>query len=117
MPDFERFKPVPHLARAIQQAAPPGARVGWYRRVSTPSLVFYLRRRVDHVLEAPDLSAFFKDPSPAYCVMREEEYERNKGSIGVPTFLLAASPYFDGPFGDLIKRRPLPNMVVVTNRR
>jgi len=124
LPDFERYKPVPHLARAIQQVAVPGDRVGMYW-VSTPSLVFYLRRHVDqiaHVDQAVDvaeISAFFKGSSAAYCVMRQEDYENIKTSIGVPTSVLAASPRFDAQFRDFrdfLDRRPPPNLVVVTNR-
>jgi 4-amino-4-deoxy-L-arabinose transferase-like glycosyltransferase len=117
MPDFERFKPVPHLAQAIEQVAVPGARVGMFRRVSTPSVVFYLRRRVDHVFDEEALAAYFKDPSPTYCVMRQEEYERVQPLIGAPSFVLATAPYVDAQLRDLLDRRPLPNMIVVTNRQ
>jgi len=115
LPDFERYKPVPHLARAIEQTAAPGARVGTYR-VATPSLVFYLRRHVDQLFDVSEVSAFFKGPSAAYCVMRQEEYEPIKTLIGVPTSVLATSPRFDGQLRDFLARRPLPNLVVVTNR-
>jgi 4-amino-4-deoxy-L-arabinose transferase-like glycosyltransferase len=115
LPDFERYKPVPHLARAIQQAAVPGARVGTYR-VATPSLTFYLRRHVDQMFDVSEVSTFFKSPSVAYCVMRQEEYEPIKTLIGVPTSVLAASPRFDAQLRDFFDRGPLPNLVVVTNR-
>ena len=115
LPDFERYKPVPHLARAIRQVAVPGDRVGTYR-VGTPSLVFYLRRHVDQMFDVPEASAFFKGPAAAYCVMPQEDYERTKALIGVPTSVLAMSPRFDAQLGDFLYRRPLRNLVVVTNR-
>ena len=116
LPDFERYKPVPHLARAIEQVEVPGARVGTYR-VATPSLVFYLRRHVDQMVDVAELSTFFRDSSAAYCVMPQEDYERTKARIGVPTSVLASSPRFDAQLHDFLTREPLPNLVVVTNRR
>ena len=116
LPDFERYKPVPHLARAIQQAGVPGARVGTYR-VATPSLTYYLQRHVDQMFDVAELSTFFRDSSAAYCVMPQEDYERTKALLGVPTSVLASSPRFEAQLRDFLTREPLPNLVVVTNRR
>ncbi|MEI6668740.1 MAG: glycosyltransferase family 39 protein [Acidobacteriota bacterium] len=115
LPDFERYKPVPHLARAIQAAAAPGDRVGMYR-VATPSLTFYLRRHVDQMFDLSEVAAFFRSSPGAYCVMRQEEYEPIRALIGVPTVALAASPRFDAQLRDFLDAGPLPNLVVVTNR-
>jgi hypothetical protein len=115
LPDFERYKPVPHLARAIQQVALPETRVAMHKG-SPPSLVFYLRRHIDQPFDATEVSAFLKGPVAAYCVMQQEEYERMKPLIGVPTSVFAASPRFDAQLRDFLERKPLPNLVVVTNR-
>jgi 4-amino-4-deoxy-L-arabinose transferase-like glycosyltransferase len=116
LPDFERYKPVPHLARAIEQAAGPGARVGTYR-VATPSVVFYLRRHVDQMFDVAQLSGFFKDSSDAYCVMPREDYDRTRDLIGVPTSVLASAPRFEAQLRDVLEQKPLPTLVVVTHRR
>ena len=115
MPDFERYKPVPHLAAAIAAQASPGARVGTWR-VATPSLVFYLRAHVDQMFDDAQVAAFFRDHAEAYCVMREEEYAAVKDRIGVPTRVMASSPRFDAQVGDFLDRAPLRTLVVVTNR-
>ena len=115
LPDFERYKPVPHLARVIQTVAAPGARVGTYL-VATPSLTFYLRHHVDQMFDVSAISAFFKEPSAAYCVMRQSDYEPIKALIGVPTSVIAVSPYVDAQLRDVLDRKPLPNLVVVTSR-
>ncbi|MCX6546219.1 MAG: glycosyltransferase family 39 protein [Acidobacteria bacterium] len=114
LPDFERYKPVAHLARAIQQVAAPGSRIGTYL-VATPSVVFYLQRHVDQMFDVPTVSEFFAGGSPAYCLMTQEEYERIKPLLRAPTFVLASSPRFDAQLRDIITTAPLPNLVVVAS--
>jgi 4-amino-4-deoxy-L-arabinose transferase-like glycosyltransferase len=115
LPEFERYKPVPHLARAIERMAPAGARVGMHKG-SPPSLVYYLRRHIEQPYTAEDLTAFFMRPGPGYCVMTEEEYGRLQTAIGVPTAIVAASPRFDAQLDDFLSRRPMRNLVVATQK-
>ncbi len=115
LPDFERYKPVPRLAQAIEQQGSPHARVGTYK-VGAPSLVFYLRRHVAEMFGESQVRDFFREHPDAYCVMPDAEYEAIRSTLGVPTRVLAASPRFDAQLRDFLSRSPLPNLVVVTNR-
>lgn len=115
LPDFERYKPVPNLARAIEQAAQPGARVGTYR-MATPSLVFYLRRHVDQMFDPSQLASFFRDHQGAYCVIRGEDLDTVKANLGIPVRVVAAADRVDGQLRDFFGPGPLPTLVVVTNR-
>jgi 4-amino-4-deoxy-L-arabinose transferase-like glycosyltransferase len=116
MPDFERYKPVPHLARAIEAADPPAVRVATYR-YATPSLVFYLRRHVDELLDEQQLVGFFAQFPGGYCVMRAEDYPTAQRVLGVPTRVVADTPRFDIKLPDIVARVPLPRLVLVTRER
>jgi hypothetical protein len=115
LPDFERYKPVPHLARVIEAATPPAPRVATYR-YATPSLVFYLRRHVDELLDAQQLADFFAENPGAFCVMRAEDYPAARNALSVPTRVVADTPRFDVKLPDLLARSPLPRLVLVTSR-
>jgi len=115
LPDFERYKPVPHLARAIETADPPAARVATYR-YATPSLVFYLRRHVDELLDERQLVEFFARDPGAYCVMRAEDYPAVQRALSLPMHVVADTPRFDVKLPDLLARTPLPRLVLVTGR-
>ena len=115
LPDFERYKPVPHLARAIEAADPPAPPVATYR-YATPSLVFYLRRHVDELLDERQLVDFFAQNPGAYCVMRAEDYPALRRVLDVPTRVVADTPRFDVKPPDILARLPLPRLVLVTSR-
>jgi hypothetical protein len=50
LPDFERYKPVPKLAAVVEAQPVRADRVGTFK-VAAPSLVFYLRRHVDQMVD------------------------------------------------------------------
>jgi hypothetical protein len=114
LPDFERFKPIPRAARAIQQLQPQPSAVGTYR-LAAPSLVFYIRRHVDQMLDEAELRAFFASHPDAVCVMPAEEYQRVRAALPVPTRVIARGPRFDVRLSDILARRPLPEVVAVAS--
>jgi 4-amino-4-deoxy-L-arabinose transferase-like glycosyltransferase len=113
LPDFERYKPVPQLARAIAQAPGPLPAVGTYR-IAVPSLVFYLERHVSELFDEAQLTAFLLGHPDAMCVMRAEDYEVVKDRLPVPTRIMASAPRFDAKLGDFFERGPMPTLVLVS---
>ena len=112
LPDFERYKPVPQLARVIEQQPARPEAVGTYR-IAAPSLVFYLRRHVVQMVDEHQLEAFLSSHPDGVCVMPEEEYAAVKSRLPRPTRVLASAPRFDARLSDFLARGPLPNLVLV----
>ena len=52
LPEFERYKPVPEFSRVLQERLQPGDVVTHYQ-VSLPSMVYYLRRHVEQIVDDP----------------------------------------------------------------
>jgi 4-amino-4-deoxy-L-arabinose transferase-like glycosyltransferase len=113
LPDFERYKPVPQLARVIQQISGPRPIVGTYL-VAAPSLVFYLRQHVTEMFDEGQLSVFLTSNANALCVMRDEDYDTVRSRIAVPMRVVARAPRFDAGLLDFLGRSPLPGLVLVT---
>jgi len=114
LPDFERYKPVPQLARAIQQISGPPPIVGTYL-VAAPSLVFYLRQHVTQMFDEEQLKAFLRSYPDALCLMRDEDYDTVRSRVGVPMRVVARAPRFDAGLLDFLGRSPLPGLVLVTS--
>jgi 4-amino-4-deoxy-L-arabinose transferase-like glycosyltransferase len=112
LPDFERYKPVPHLARAIEQQPARPSAVGTYK-VAAPSLVFYLRRHVVQMFTEEQLRAFLDAHPDGVCVMPEEEYAAASASLRVPTHVIASARRFDARLGDFLARTPARRLVLV----
>jgi 4-amino-4-deoxy-L-arabinose transferase-like glycosyltransferase len=113
LPDFERYKPVPHLARAIEQQPDRPSAVGTYR-VAVPSLVFYLRRHVVQMFSEEQLQAFFAAHPDGMCVMPEEEFETVGPRLPVPARVVASAQRFDARLSDFLARTPARRLVLVT---
>jgi 4-amino-4-deoxy-L-arabinose transferase-like glycosyltransferase len=113
LPDFERYKPVPHLAAAIARQPAAPAAVGTYR-IAAPSLVFYLRRHVVQMFEEEELRAFLALYRDGVCVMPEEEFEAIKASLPGPARVIASARRFDARLGDFLARTPARRLVLVT---
>jgi hypothetical protein len=116
LPDFERYKPVPHLARAIEQqpARPPA--VGTFR-IAAPSLVFYLRRHVVQMVDEEQLKAFLSGSPDGVWVMPAEDYEAVSARLPVPTRIIASATRFDARLSDFLGRTPPRQLVLVTAAR
>ena len=113
LPDFERYKPVPHLARVIErQPARPSA-VGTYK-IAAPSLVFYLRRHVVEMFDEAQLEAFLAGYPDGVLVMPAEDYEAIRARLPLPTRIIAGAQRFDARLGGLLSSKPLPRLVLVT---
>jgi 4-amino-4-deoxy-L-arabinose transferase-like glycosyltransferase len=113
LPDFERYKAVPQLARAIQQIPGPRPAVGTYK-VAAPSLVFYLRQHVTQMFDEGQLSVFLTGNPTALCVMTDEDYDAVRARVAVPMRIIARAPRFDARLTDFLGHAPLPGLVLVT---
>jgi len=116
LPDFERYKPVPHLANAVLAIAPRPSAVGTFR-IAAPSLVFYLRRHVDQLFADEELAAFFAAHPDGVCVMPGADYARVRTRLAVPTRVIASGLRVEVRVGDILARRPLPEVVLVARYR
>jgi hypothetical protein len=113
LPDFERYKPVPHLARVIAQSPVPPSAVGTYK-VAAPSLVFYLRRHVVQMFDEEELEAFLAAHPDGVCVMPAEDYEAVKTRLPAATRAIASAPRFETRLADLLMHGPASQLVLVT---
>jgi 4-amino-4-deoxy-L-arabinose transferase-like glycosyltransferase len=113
LPDFERVKPVPHLASVIERQSVPPSAVGTYR-IAAPSLVFYLRRHVVEMFDEEHLEAFLAGHPDGVWVMLAEDYEAVSARLPVPTRIMASAPRFDARLTGFLARTPLPRLVLVT---
>ncbi|MFO7694376.1 MAG: glycosyltransferase family 39 protein [Vicinamibacterales bacterium] len=116
LPDFERYKPVPHLARAIEQQPVRPPAVGTYR-IAAPSLVFYLRRHVVQMVDEEQLEAFLSGYPDGVCVMPAEDYESIGARLPVPTRVIASAPRFDARLSDFLGRTPPRRLLLVSAAR
>ena len=112
LPDFERYKPVPQLARVIQERASPGAAVGMYK-VPAPSLVFYLRRHVTQMFGEEQLRAFLSHHADVYLVMTDDDYRAVSRGLDTPLRIIARAPRFEAQLADFLNRSELPSLLLV----
>ena len=115
LPGFERYKPVPAFARTLEERLASGDEVVTYDE-ALPSLVFYLRRRVDPYFDAGQLVARFGTGRTVYAVLSADNYRALAGQLPEPTCVLARRPTFDVKLKNMLAQHPLPELVVVTNR-
>jgi 4-amino-4-deoxy-L-arabinose transferase-like glycosyltransferase len=114
LPDFERYKPVPKLAAVVEAQPVRPERVGTFR-VAAPSLVFYLRRHVDQMVDEGQLIAFFSQGGRGYCVVKDNDYAAVRDRLPMKTRIVAASPLFDARLSDFIEAGGRqPSMLLVT---
>jgi len=114
LPSFARYQAVPAMADEIRSRAGVGARVGYYR-MALPSLVYYLDRPVFEIFEPSQVIEVFSGPE-VYCLMAARDYETVRETLPVPTCVLARAPFFDVKIGNVIERRPLPELLLVSNQ-
>lgn len=115
LPSFEPYKPVPRLTEFLQPRVAPDDVIAHYS-VALPSMVYYMRRHIDVTYDLATFLQMLRQPRRVYGILWTEEYERLKGEIGVPTCALHQVPSFNVKIGAMIERKPLPHLVVITNR-
>ena len=115
LPSFEKYKPVPSITAALEPRLSPEDVVAHYS-VSMPSMVYYLRRHVEVTYDPETFLGLMRGPKRVYGVLWTEDYERLKDAFGVPTCAIHHTPAFNIKIGAVIRREPLPTVVVISNR-
>ena len=84
--------------------------------MALPSLVYYLRHRVDTYFEKQALIDALHTNRRVFVVLRERDYEALAPSIGTPTCVIDRFQTFDVKLRAILRREPLPQLVLITNR-
>ena len=115
LPDFERYKTVRPLVRAIESRASSTAVTGYYR-VAFPSMVFYLQRPVLELVDPRQLSEAFSSSTDVYLLMTETDYRAIRETLPVPTYVVDRHPLFDVTLRNVLAGTALPQVLLVSNR-
>jgi 4-amino-4-deoxy-L-arabinose transferase-like glycosyltransferase len=120
LPSFERYKPVPALTAALQRegAGPDDAIIHFM--VSLPSMVYYLERHIDIYVDLGPFLEALKTDKRVFIVLTAEAYEALKGPFkdhyGVTTCVLHRQPTINFKMREVLGRKPLPELLLITNR-
>jgi hypothetical protein len=115
LPSFERYKPAPAISRVLAPRLGPDDAVAYYE-VALPSLVYYLRHRVDTYFEKQALIDALHTPRRVFVVLSERDYQSVEPTIGAPTCVVDRFETFDVKLRSILRREPLPRLVLITNR-
>jgi 4-amino-4-deoxy-L-arabinose transferase-like glycosyltransferase len=114
LPDAERLKPVPSLAREVVARAGSEARLGFFNMV-LPSFVYYTGRPVAEISGLDDAVRFFGDHADAWVMTGEREWTLLQDRM--PGLCVAARrPLFEARGSDILRDRPPVDVLIVTNR-
>jgi 4-amino-4-deoxy-L-arabinose transferase-like glycosyltransferase len=118
IPELERLKPVPVIARTLQARATPGAPIAYCNMDGLTSLVYYTRTSIaslDCVNDVGPAEEFLTQHAEAWIVTSAQDW--NALRPRVPAACEAARlPLFDVRMRDLMARQPPPDVVLVTNK-
>lgn len=112
LPYFERFKPVAPLAAAAARRN-PAAHVVQYR-TPLPSMVWYLDKPVEEVIDLPVLQQRLARPGETLVLLKASDYAGVQ-SIA-PTCIVDRRPLLDVKLREIIGGTALPEMLLVSNR-
>jgi 4-amino-4-deoxy-L-arabinose transferase-like glycosyltransferase len=115
LPDFERFKPVPGFAQTLSGRLQPGDALITYDE-ALPSLVFYLRRRVDPYFLPEEVFDRFRAGRTVYAILSNENYAEIGPRLGVTTCVIDRRPTFDVKLKNMLNRDLLPELLLITNK-
>lgn len=112
LPDFERFKPVAPLSAAALQRN-PDARVVQYR-VALPSMVWYLGKPVEEILDLPVLQDRFAREGETLVLLKKDDYAEVESIAR--TCVVDRRPLMDVKLREMIAGTALPEMLLISNR-
>lgn len=115
LPSFEKYKPVPPITAFLEPRLADDDVVAHYS-VALPSMVYYLRRHIDVTYDRGQFLEILRQPRRVYAVLWTEEYERLAADVGIPTCVVFTTPAFNIKLGAVIRREPLPEVVVISNK-
>ena len=115
LPDVERLKPVPRLARTLTARASPSAVVGSFN-TNVPSLVFYTDRRIIPLTDLDQAVRFLGDHAEAWIVLGPGEWQDLHARVPA-TCIAERAPQFLAKGSDILRRSPPPDVLLVTRCR
>lgn len=120
LPSFERYKPVPALTAALHRNSLGPDDTIVHFEVALPSMVYYLQRRIDMYFELEPFLEAMKSPKRLFVIMTAEAYTSLKDPLrhefGVPTCVLHRQPTPNFKMKEVVARKPLPELLLITNR-
>ena len=115
LPGFEKYKPVPPLTRFLESRVQPDDVVAHYS-VALPSMVYYLRRHIDVTYDRAEFLDIMRQDRRVFAILWTQEYQNLREHFGVPTCAIHKTPSFNIKLSAVLRREPLPELVVITNR-
>ena len=115
LPDFERYKPVAPMSETLLRHARPDDVLVHYD-VALPSMVFYVRRHIDTLFAPEELLDALRTDRHVVAVLPENRYESLRAAIGRRTCVLERRDTFDSKLREMLSRRPLPALLLVSTR-
>jgi 4-amino-4-deoxy-L-arabinose transferase-like glycosyltransferase len=115
LPEFERYKPVPAFSRTLEARLAPADVVAHYQ-VALPSMVFYLRRHVEQYFEEGPFVAAMRSGRRVYAVLSADDYAALAPQLAGGTCVIEHRPTFEVKLRQVLKRQPLPELLLITNR-
>ena len=114
LPEFERYKPVPGFSETLRQRLQPDDVVAHYQ-VALPSMVFYLQRHVDQYFDDAPFIESMKSEKRVYAVLSEDDFASLSARLP-RTCVLDHRPTFEVKLRQVLKRQPLPELLLISNR-
>jgi 4-amino-4-deoxy-L-arabinose transferase-like glycosyltransferase len=115
LPDFERYKPVPALSDTLRPILRPGDRIAHFN-VALPSMVYYLRHRVEPYYSPEAFVGAMRSGSRVYGIVSERDYAGLEADLAPWTCVVQRVPTFDVKLRNVLARDPLPELLLITNR-
>jgi 4-amino-4-deoxy-L-arabinose transferase-like glycosyltransferase len=115
LPSFEAYKPVPGFARVLEARAGPDDVIAAYN-VAVPSLVYYLRRRIETSYSVDPIRQLIDAKQTVYLILPREDYDAIRSQSTTPTCIVTSQPTFDVKLRNILAREALPDLLLITNR-
>ncbi len=112
LPYFERFKPVAPLSAAAL-ARNPDAHVIQYR-IALPSMVWYLGKPVEEILDEPILRERLARDGETLVLLKKSDYPAVQALA--PTCIVDSRPLLDVKLREILADTALPEMLLISNR-
>jgi 4-amino-4-deoxy-L-arabinose transferase-like glycosyltransferase len=114
LPDVERLKPVPVLARTLQDRAAPAAPLATLS-VDLPSLVYYANRPVERMWSVEDAARFVSDQKEAWMIAGEGDWPELR-RLAPQACVATRTPLFLAKGSDIVRGQAPGDVLLITNK-